>query len=386
MKKYEAQEEAIETQEVKHKRELYEIERKFILSKDQLKKDMEARLLQLSTGFHDATEIRIAATTHRVIRENIAVNNELSNLLESQHRLYNENLAIKKKDITLKQEAELHEAEKKKALTKVKLQLKIIQKLTEDHEHLKKKLENYKNYELEVYKIKNDMRQQDKIVKNLEHDKRVLEQNLHNVRCDRTSIQTDLLYLRDENDRLSEILIEAVSSIKEAMTVRSESDQSLKAMKRENLLNSLFTLLSKAKDQKIRKPSLETVGSFSATYARGDLGFVPKVVELRTFVPTTKHMEAQTSDSFEEYLNTGSIAATKMMYSESESSEVVLETVEEEQEQVLEKHESILFFDHSEVEEEETDQSRDLDIFLEEQEDLTPNISATSLISSSTVN
>nr|CAI5867996.1 unnamed protein product [Callosobruchus analis] len=369
MKKFENQEDEMEKQEKRHKREIYEIERKFIVSKDQLKKDMEAKLMQLSTEFHDATELRIAATTHRVIRENIAVNNELDLLLLNQQRLFNENVTIKKRDATLRQETELHEAEKKKALGKVKVQLKLINKLIEDQGYLKTKIERLKTYEEEVRRVRKDKQELDNKIKYLQYQKRILEQNLHNVRSDRTSIETDFLYCKEENDRLNCILQEAVSAIKSALTISSESDVSLVSFKREELLNSLFTLLSKAKDEKIRRPSLETVDSMEATYARGDLGFVPKPVELRTFVKTYRHMDVQTGASFEEYLNTGKVTSYRAVYSLSDSVEGIQRSVESELGMEEEHHDSCLFFDEREVEE-ESGSSGEFDIFdLDEEEE-----------------
>lgn len=375
MKKFEDQEKKMEVQEKRHNREMYEIERKFIISKDKLKKDMEARLLQLSTEFHDASELRIAATTHRVIRENIAVNNEFDNMLQMHQKLFRDYSSLKNKSETLRQEAELHAVEKRKALSKALVQKKLIEKITDKNEYLRQDLVRYRRYETEIREARKVANNEQQNITNLQHKVRVLEQNLHKIKCDNCALETDVLYLKAENERLDDILMEGVSCIKEALTIKSESDSSIKSSKRENLLITLFSLLSKGHERKVKKPSLETVTSAEATYALGDLGFVPKPIHPRPIAKTRRDITSQTGESFEEFLTFGAVSPyyVKQNYADCDDSvlelpldvEVQLEASEEIPD---EKKESVLFFDENEAPEEEgEDESAEFDPFADVQ-------------------
>ncbi|XP_066150363.1 cilia- and flagella-associated protein 157 [Euwallacea fornicatus] len=311
MKKFDNQEKKMESQEKRHQSEMYEIERKFIISKDKLKKEVEARLLQLSTEFHDASQLRIAATTHRVIRENIAVNNEFDNMLQVHQKLHRDFCNLKTKGIALRQEAELHEAEKKKALSKVLVQVKLNEKITKKNECLIKEVEKYKKYEAEVKEARECVKKNQDVIVNLEYKVRLLEQNLHKIKCDNYALETEVSYLKTENERLDDILMEGVSCIKETLTVPTGSATSIKSSRRESMLNTLFSLLSKGHERKIKKLSLETVSSADSIYALGDLGFVPKPTDLKPTAQTRRNMCSQVGASFEEFLHDGPATEVK---------------------------------------------------------------------------
>lgn len=379
MKKFEEQEKKMEVQEKRHAREMYEIERKFIISKDKLKKDMEARLLQLSTEFHDASELRIAATTHRVIRENIAVNNELDNMLRMHQKLYKDYNNIKANKITLKQDAELHDEEKKKALAKVLVQGKIIEKITSNNEFMKHELTKYKKYETEIRETRRANNEKQSQIEKLDFKIRLLEQNLQKMKCDNYSLQTEVSYLRAENVRLDDVLLEGVSCIKEALTIKTESDTSIKYSRRESMLNVLFSLLCKGHERRIKQPSLDTISSTDATYALGDLGFVPQPVQPRPVAKTLRNISSQVGESFEEFLMEDlNKTIVKKSYADKSDSELYMSSEEDvalSQYEVETKEEqkkpSVLFFDEQEapVEESEGDSEKGDVVDEEEFED-----------------
>lgn len=374
MKKYEIQEAAMEEQEIRHKREVYNIEKKFIIGKDKLKKEMETRLLQLSTEFQDATNLRIAATTHRVIRENIAINNELDVILETHHRLQIENEKLIAKDKVQRMETELHEAEKNKALSQSQVQRKIIERLTNEHKLLDQKLEKYKGMELEVIKHARRLKESEMTITNLKHKIRILEQNLHASRCDRTTIKTELNYQKEECDRLTDILVEAVMSIEATLKLKDvlEEDEAENLARRETFLNNLLALLSKVHDQKLRLSSMESICSTSAMYMKGDLGFVPKPVELRSQVPTKRNMESQVGSSFEDFIDNRSDTLAerlKEVLGEEEETlgdEQTLIPSEMEEATVTEEESQVFFDDEPEPPSESTEELQEVDLTVVE--------------------
>lgn len=142
MAKFDQQDRNLKEQEQRHKDTLYELEHKQIAEKVQLKNQLEGRLLELSTQFTQANQIRTAAHVQRMTRENIALTNEIDQLLRTVERMSKENKTLKQQyrekrqqcDTILEENAHLIEAGEK--------YVKIIARLTGECERLNSQVKN----------------------------------------------------------------------------------------------------------------------------------------------------------------------------------------------------------------------------------------------------
>ncbi|XP_013173351.1 PREDICTED: uncharacterized protein C9orf117 homolog [Papilio xuthus] len=294
MRKFEKQEQDFTDQEMKYKRVIYETEKKFVIGKDKLKKEMEASLLKLAQDFQDATELRIAASTHRVIRENIAINNELDSILSTQSKLAEQNEKYKESERTARISMELAEEERDKAINKSIVQQKVINQLTTAFQSLNKEKAIFekRNYDFEVLQAK--IQKLTKENENLCLQVRILEQNFHAKTTDQNKHIVEFSKVKKENAKLKKILQEAATAVQAALKLDqwSSIDITRNVMDREVLLSRLLGIITQYR-QIEKAESADTLVSFGRIYEEGDLGFIPKPSSKKSmgstlFLPSSK--------------------------------------------------------------------------------------------------
>ncbi|KAM3956432.1 cilia- and flagella-associated protein 157 [Aphomia sociella] len=285
MRKFEKQEQDFKDQEMKYKRIIYDAEKKFVIGKDKLKKEMEARLLQLAQDFQDATELRIAASTHRVIRENIAINNELDNILSTQAKLAEQNEKYKENERAARVAKELAEEERDKAINKNVVQLKVIDQLTTAFQDIKKEkaLFDKRNYDFETQQAK--IQKLTKENENLSLQVHILEQNLHARMTDQNKSVIESSKVAKECAKLKRILKEAAIAVQAALKLDqwATTDPTREIMDRQVLLSRLLNIITQYREIQ-RAESMDTLASFGKIYEEGDLGFIPKPLQKKSAI------------------------------------------------------------------------------------------------------
>ncbi|XP_049785125.1 cilia- and flagella-associated protein 157 [Schistocerca cancellata] len=284
MNKFSLQEKEIAEQEKRHKQTLYEVERQFILAKDKAMKEMETRLLQLSNDFEDATQTRIAATTQRAIRENIALNNELDKMLETNKYLKIENEMLKEKNMDLKTKMKLYEAEKHQALTMCVEQQTRIETLTSQQQRMEQEREKLQAEANTAATLQQELNELEEEVNERNNQLKATQQELQKALRKQSELNNKIAEAQMWSDKLENVLQSAVTAIKEALMVQQDlPDDSFHVSKREALLKYLLELINISEaDQRRRVEKIDRATSAVTIYGTGDLGLVPAPMSIRS--------------------------------------------------------------------------------------------------------
>lgn len=276
--KFDQQETELRIQTKQHHDLIYEIERQQVVDKDRLKKEVENKLLQLSNEFAKSNEIRIAAHVQRLVRENIALNNELDRMMFSQRRLQNENKDLQHKDVDRRGATQTVLNENSTLVKTCDAQLEIIKKLTSEFELLRE--ENRALMQAQSMKTAAEKREKAATweLKDFKHKVHLLEQHVHAIRTECASHQIVLKQQSAEHQRLSDILLKLKNTVKSAARGEQEHDDDPKFRdaQRANLLAELMSILLTVNDSPQIVSSFETISSVGDVYLRGDMGISPQ--------------------------------------------------------------------------------------------------------------
>ncbi|XP_061396552.1 cilia- and flagella-associated protein 157 [Musca vetustissima] len=302
MAKFDDQEAEAKERERLHQELIYSMEQKAVVEKDALKREVEAKLLQVSEDFTRSSEIRNAGYTRRLIRENIALQKEIDSLVLSQIRMqqeFNDTMA-KHKEMT--EQFTALEQLKNELIRSNQNKIKIIEKLTSNYERLKAKhveLLKYRNlYEnlakrdvCERFTI-NDMSKKMKIMSQRIESLKMEKQRLH---AQHERYEEEIKRLKGVQQQIRNAIQQAITS----MTGQSRTtDHDLKAadqeedggsmvaikkLQRQDLLHELLEIISsqtedpQSQDNTPGTPSSHTDSqSKPSIYRPGKMGFMTR--------------------------------------------------------------------------------------------------------------
>uniref|UniRef100_A0A182RGW2 CUB domain-containing protein n=1 Tax=Anopheles funestus TaxID=62324 RepID=A0A182RGW2_ANOFN len=278
MAKFDAQDSELKEQNKRHKSTLYEMERKVILDKDRLRKDVENKLLQLSTEFTKSSEIRVAAHTQRLVRENIALNNEMDRMIYTQERMQKQFTELRKQNTELRNQAEIDFVEKQRLMQTCQERLETIKQLTDQFETVLQKNGELNAFRLRAVELENENKTTRKDYNQLRQKVRVLEQYIHYINTDRQGLRSESDHHRKEFERISDILKTVRYTVRSAFKGEEEdSDLPYQEIKRKRLIADLLNTLNELEMQSKADQSVETiVASLTDVYDQGDLGVIPR--------------------------------------------------------------------------------------------------------------
>ncbi|KAG9477680.1 hypothetical protein GDO78_012929 [Eleutherodactylus coqui] len=250
MAKFAALEETLREQEEEHRNTMYKLEKKAVLDKDRLKKEMVQKVNTVAGEFRKVSKTQMAETTKRAIRENVAISSQLAKMSEKSLELIQENDELKERESKLRKQLEMLEENEKEFVKNNLSNQKVIRMLTEKCHQQQEMLD------LAVQKVQD--------LNHLHKDHQTLEEEAHALRQRTTSLEEEGKRLMEgmstANRQLEEeakkrqsvekVLSQAAFALKDTLVEKSndeEDEEQVEFLARwKEMLHSLLTLLTSA--------------------------------------------------------------------------------------------------------------------------------------------
>lgn len=155
--KFAQMEAELASQQEGHKEQIYQLERKQVVDKDRLKKEMVLKVNQVAAEFRKVSNKQMADTTKRTIRENVSIQAQLGKMSDKTMELIQENEELAAREKKQRQQMEMLE-ENEKALAKKNLSnQKVIRMLTEKAKEQEALIMDYENKEAHFQELESEV-------------------------------------------------------------------------------------------------------------------------------------------------------------------------------------------------------------------------------------
>ncbi|XP_028740583.1 cilia- and flagella-associated protein 157 [Peromyscus leucopus] len=312
--KYLMLEEQLKKQESEYKDYVYNLEKKSVLDKDRLRKEIIQRVNLVATEFRKVATNQMWETTRRAILENNNVTLQLSWVSQQGVQLLQENEQLKGVHDKLYQQVELLENTQEIMARNNRGHKKVILMLTEKCRQQKQVTEEVEQLRLLLAELEQNFQKLQKDDQTLRSEKDQLEKQLREQQAEVTQLQKQLTEEQKVRARLETVLAQATSLLQEIVQMRTDAEDGdfdvVFQLQRKELLQQLLALLISAvaskpqlamhcyqekqpqgpakestpisRTQLSRTSAASLMQQLSAitTYKPGDLGLVPRRVHI----------------------------------------------------------------------------------------------------------
>jgi len=247
LNKFAEMEELLKSQEVEHKEQIYQLERKAVVDKDRLKKEMILRVNTVAAEFRKVSNKQMADTTKRAIRENVLINTQLSKMSDKTMDMITENDDMKFKEKSQKQQIEILEDNEKELMKRNATNQKVIRMLSEKAKTQETQIKEYQLGLDKYLKLQKEMKETTESYAKIREELRLLNGEKISLKDECEHVIENQEELQEDKDYLVGILSDATSVIKHALQHNSQSeDDAITELKNTNLLYKVIDILNLA--------------------------------------------------------------------------------------------------------------------------------------------